>query len=142
MTQLLQARGWYGVFLHAEPMQPKPDGENGAKECARLHVQLRPLIGWTSVEGGFSGLYYNEMYGKLSTATKITIDAPGFHVGDICQSEDTTIRALLIKNVLDQGHRRYVQYLHEFEVELTEEAISLLVMKKIPLPGPYRIDEE
>lgn len=134
MTQLLQARGWYGVFVHAEPMQPGPDGEDGARERVRLHVQLRPLIGWTSVEGGFSGLYYNEMYGKLSTATKVTADAPGFHLGDVCQAEAPVIRALLIGNVLHAGQERFAQYSQMYEIELTAEAKTLFEEKRIPLP--------
>jgi hypothetical protein len=122
-------------------MEPAADGEAGLRERARLHVQLRPLIGWTAAEGGFQGLYYNEMRGRLSTTTKICEDSPGFHLGDICQDETTTIRVLLIKTVLEQGQVRYTQYQQEFEVFLTEEAETLLVKKRIPLPHWIEVKE-
>lgn len=141
MTQLLQARGWYGVFIRAEPMEPAADGESGVCERVRLHVQLRPLIGWTSAEGGFQGLYYNEMIGRLSTAVKISENS-GFHLGDICQDQTTTIRALLIKSVLDQAAVRYEQYRQEFETHLSDEAETLLVKKRIPLPRLPKTEEE
>lgn len=130
------------MFVHSESMQPVPDGEDGARERLRLRVQLRPLIGWTSVEGGFSGLYYNEMYGRLHTAVKITQDAPGFHLGDICTGETPMVRVLLINNVLRAAAERHALYSQEFEIELTEEATLLFVKKRVPLPRMLPVGEE
>lgn len=133
------------MFLRAEPMEPvavEQDGEEGLRERARLHVQLRPLIGWTSWEGGFQGLYYNEARGLLSTRTKICEDHPGFHLGDICQDETTTIRNLLVRNVLEAGAERHEQYKQQYEIHLSDEAETLLVKKRIPLLRLPKIEQE
>lgn len=140
VTQLLQARGWYGVFVRVEDMEPAADGEAGLRERARLHVQLRPLVGWTSVEGGFQGLYYYELFGRLHTATKISEDHTE-HLGDICVDEVATIRTLLMRNVLDRGKAFYERLQQQYSIELTEDAETLLKKRRIPLPHPIDTKE-
>jgi hypothetical protein len=121
------------VFLRAEPMEPVAYGDSVTKR-ARLHVQIRPLIGWTSAEGGFRGLYYNEANGTLNTHLKITADHPGYFLGDVCDDETPTIRAVLLHNVLETGAHYRDVYENALKIELTEAAKEFFEEKRLPIP--------
>jgi hypothetical protein len=66
--QLLPAprtTNWFGIFLHA-----KRDTEDNLP-IVRIHAAFRPLVGWTSAEGGWQGLYYCEKTCRLVTPMKL-----------------------------------------------------------------------
>jgi len=134
--QLLQARGWYGVFLRTVSDEPVENIELGVREVVRLSVRLRPLVGWSSAEGGFRGLYYNEQSNRLTTEAAVLQEQL---LGDICEDETTTIRAILIKNVLDRADSLYNGLMINKGVLLDESAVELLLHHR--LPKPRRINE-
>jgi len=129
--QLLQARGWYGVFLRTVSDEPVENIELGVREVVRLSVRLRPLVGWSSAEGGFRGLYYNEQSNRLTTEAAVLQEQL---LGDICEDETTTIRAILIKNVLDRADSLYNGLMINKGVLLDESAVELLLHHRLPKP--------
>ena len=136
MTQLLQAQGWYGVFLLAVPApEPDPDDER-LRTKADIFVRLRPLIGWTSAEGGFRGLYYNEMDRRLSTSHPLAAGShlAETHLGDIWESATPLVYKLLTWAVLEHASHARRLLEGQFSLVLTESARILFEDRKIPLP--------
>lgn len=121
------------MFLRAEPAEPVAQGDS-LQERVRLDIQIRPLIGWTSAEGGFRGLYYNEGAGSLSTHLKITADNPGFFLGDVCEDETPTVRGILLQGVFERGEGHRKAYAAEYTIELTKAARKFFEQRKLPTP--------
>lgn len=138
MQQLLQARGWYGVFFVKDPLSVSPDSDGGLVETFRVSIRLRPLIGWMSAEGGFQGLYYHEARGALYSWRKITEEVPGYFCGDICVDEVHTIQAILQHAVVEKGRAWLKDLMGRVAVDLSEEAKIFLDKGRLPIPRPIQ----
>jgi len=138
VMQLLQARGWYGVFLSSVPKQIDSSEDGGLLETFTVSVRLRPLVGWMSAEGGFQGLYYHEGRGALYSHAKIVEEFPGMFAGDICVDEVRTIQAILQQRVVEKV-RAYLQGIEKrgmIRLDLSEETKILREKGRLPIPRP------
>ena len=137
MTQLLQARGWYGIFGRT---QYEHDDEG---PCCMVTIKARPLIGWTSFEGGFQGLYYDEASRRLLTQTKLTqVTSSGvdIHLGDVSLCDPPAVRTLLL-NALSRNVAQIRREIGETRIApVGKLAVSLLGTGT--LPADFLLNDE
>jgi hypothetical protein len=148
VTHLLQAEHWYGIFLYITTKRFVTAEEEGLPiHAAHIHAMARPLVGWTTAEGGFQGLYYYERDRRLATAIRIEQGGPIFpsaedetlvtaHLGDIAIYEAiAVVQKTMREAIIRRAAQLEQQYISDHRITLSQAAQSLLRHHVLPIVG-------